>query len=112
MFDWDQVGTPDKLGQAAVNLADLEPFQATERTLQLSGKGALEKSTVRVRLVFRPEFVASRGRKGTSLTFGAAGRTFTQGVGGIGRVGVGAGKGVVHGAGFVGKGAPISICYA
>jgi len=107
IFDWDQVGTPDKLGQAQVNLADLEPFEATEQTIPITGKGALEGGTITVRFVFRPEFIAIRGRKGTSL-----GRTFTQGVGGVGRMGVGAvggvgklGVGAVGGVGKLGVGA-------
>ncbi|UZJ51522.1 hypothetical protein CBS101457_000842 [Exobasidium rhododendri] len=107
IFDWDQVGTPDKLGQAKVNLADLEPFEAREETIPITGKGALEGGTITVRFIFRPEFIALRGRKGTSL-----GRTFTQGVGGVGRFGVGAvgdvgkfGVGAVGGVGKLGVGA-------
>lgn len=103
IFDWDQVGTPDKLGQVVVDLGELEPFDATEKTLPITGKGALEGGTLTVRFVFRPEFIAIRGRKGTSL-----GRTFTQGVGGVGRLGVGAVGGVgklgVGAVGGVGKG--------
>jgi Ca2+-dependent lipid-binding protein len=107
VFDWDQVGTPDKLGQAIVDLNELEPFESTEKTYGLTGKGALEGGTITLRMVFRPEFIAIRGRKGTSL-----GRTFTQGVGGVGKAGVGAvggvgrlGVGGVVGAGKLGVGA-------
>lgn len=99
IFDWDTVGTPDKLGQCQVNLGDLEPFQSTEQVLPVTGKGAAENGTLTVRFVFRPEFVASRERKGTSIA-----RTFTQGVGGVGRLGVGGVKGVAGGGMMVGKG--------
>lgn len=105
IFDWDQVGTPDKLGQAQIDLADLEPFQATEKVIPITGKGAAENGTITARFVFRPEFIATRGRKGTSLNLG---RTFTQGVGGVGRLGAGAVGGVgklgVGAVGGVGKG--------
>lgn len=100
VFDWDQVGTPDKLGTAVVDLAELEPFEAVEKTLPLTGKGALENSSVTIKMVFRPEFISTRGRRGTSL-----GRTFTQGVGGVGRLGVGAVGVAGRGVGTVGKGA-------
>ncbi|EPQ28071.1 uncharacterized protein PFL1_04398 [Pseudozyma flocculosa PF-1] len=83
-LDWDQVGTPDKLGQAQVDLSVLEPFEPFEHTYPLVGKGSTEKSEVTLRFVFRPEFVTNRERKGTSLS-----RTFTSGVAGVGRVGVG-----------------------
>lgn len=103
VFDWDQVGTPDKLGQAIVDLAELEPFESTEKTYSLTGKGALEGGTLTLRFIFRPEFISTRGRKGTSL-----GRTFTHGVGGVGRMGVGAvgnvGKVGVGAVGGVGRG--------
>ncbi|CEH17519.1 Ca2-dependent lipid-binding protein CLB1/vesicle protein vp115/Granuphilin A, contains C2 domain [Ceraceosorus bombacis] len=74
IFDWDQVGIDDKLGEARLDLSDLEPFQATEKVLPVTGKGAGEGGFLTVRLVFRPEFIATRGRKGTSLNLG---RTFT-----------------------------------
>lgn len=64
VFDWDSVGVDDKLGQASLDLSDLEPFQSTEKTLPVTGKGASENGTLTVRLVFRPEFIATRGRKG------------------------------------------------
>jgi Ca2+-dependent lipid-binding protein len=64
VFDWDSVGVDDKLGQAVLDLADLEPFESTEKTLRVTGKGASENGTLSVKLVFRPEFIATRGRKG------------------------------------------------
>jgi Ca2+-dependent lipid-binding protein len=100
VYDWDQVGNPDKLGQAHVDLGELEPFEPLEKTYPLSGKGALEGGTITLKFVFRPEFINTRGRKGTSL-----GRTFTAGVGGVGRLGVGAAGLAGKGVGTVGKGA-------
>ncbi|PWN50042.1 tricalbin [Violaceomyces palustris] len=97
-FDWDQVGTPDKLGQCRVDLAELEPFEPFEKTYPLEGKGSTEKSEVTLRFVFRPEFVTNRERKGTSLS-----RTFTSGVAGVGRLGAGGVKGVAQGGVAVGK---------
>lgn len=87
------------MGQCQVNLADLEPFQSSEQVLPVVGKGAGEDGFLTVRFVFRPEFVASRERKGTSL-----GRTFTQVGGGVGRLGVKGVTGVAGGGMAVGKG--------
>lgn len=110
-YDWDQVGTPDKLGHAKVDLSVLEPFEPFEKTYPIIGKGSTETSEVTLRFVFKPDFVTNRERKGTSIS-----RTFTHGVAGVGRAGAGGvlavgsgvgkagfgvGKGVV---GFAGKG--------
>jgi Ca2+-dependent lipid-binding protein len=100
VFDWDQVGNPDKLGNAIVDLGELEPFEPFEKTYSLSGKGALDDSSLTLKFIFRPEFISNRTRKGTSL-----GRTFTAGVGGVGRLGVGAAGLAGKGVGTVGKGA-------
>ncbi|KAK7064548.1 C2 domain-containing protein [Favolaschia claudopus] len=90
IYDWDRVGTADSLGTAQIDLADLEPFEATERTLELqSSKGP--SGSVRVRLMFLPEIIA-KSRKNTS-TFSGAGRAMTQ----IGGMPIHAGKGVIHG---------------
>ncbi|KAE8225894.1 hypothetical protein CF319_g1436 [Tilletia indica] len=103
VYDFDQLGAADPLGSAVCNLADLEPFQSVDKTLQLTGDGAnTEPSSITVRLVFRPEFVTGgRERKGTSI-----GRTFTQvgGVaGGVGKLGVKGVTGVAGGGLAVGK---------
>ncbi|KAK0530378.1 Tricalbin-2 [Tilletia horrida] len=103
VYDFDQLGAADPLGNAALNLADIEPFQSVEKTLTLTGKGANpDPSTITVRLLFRPEFVTGgRERKGTSI-----GRTFTQvgGVaGGVGKLGVKGVAGVAGGGLAVGK---------
>ncbi|TFL06303.1 C2 domain-containing protein [Pterulicium gracile] len=92
VFDWDQVGRSDSLGKATINLADLEPFQASEQRLLLNSSKFGQKGAVRVRLLFQPEIIA-RSRQKTS-TFSAAGRAMTQ----FGGIPVGAGKGVFHGA--------------
>lgn len=118
IYDWDQVGTADHLGECEVDITDLEPFQAATKTMPIVGNGAGENGTISVRLVFRPEFIATlRGRKGTSL-----GKTFVGGVSGVGKIGVagvrgvgqvgaGVGRGAIgvaggvgHGVGTVGKG--------
>ncbi|CAO1636937.1 unnamed protein product [Parajaminaea phylloscopi] len=120
VYDWDQVGAADHLGECVLDLKELEPFESVTKTLPLSGKGAGDNSTVTVRLVFRPEFVGGlRGRKGTSLNLGktfvggvsGVGRIGVAGVKGVGQVGAGVGRGAVgvvggvgHGVGHVGKG--------
>ncbi|KAG5353458.1 hypothetical protein C0989_006615 [Termitomyces sp. Mn162] len=95
VFDWDQVGSSDTLGTAKIDLEDVEPFQAVERTLNLSSPKHGEKGHVRIRMNFRPSIIA-KTRKNTS-TFSTAGRAVTQ----IGvlpvTAGISAGKGVLHG---------------
>ncbi len=110
VMDWDQVGTADSLGEARLDLSVLEPFERTEVTLPITGKDAGDKDpTITVRMVFKPDFVTHRERKGTSI-----GRTMTSGLGGVvggvgkvghgvGKVGVGGVKGVGHAGKFVGK---------
>ncbi|KAJ7785918.1 C2 domain-containing protein [Mycena metata] len=90
LSDWNQLGTAETLGTAQIPLADFEPFEAVERTLDLaSSKGPA--GHVRVRLMFLPEIIA-KSRKNTS-TFSNAGRAMTQ----FGGLPVSAGKGVLHG---------------
>ncbi|GAC98407.1 hypothetical protein PHSY_006001 [Pseudozyma hubeiensis SY62] len=98
-YDWDQVGTPDKLGKAQVDLSVLEPFEPLQKTYALTGNGATENSEVTLRFVFKPDFVTNRERKGTSIS-----RTFTSGVAGVGRVGAGGVMTVGTGVGKVGMG--------
>ncbi|SPC66247.1 related to TCB3 - protein localized to membranes, bud-enriched [Ustilago sp. UG-2017b] len=98
-YDWEQVGTPDKLGQAQVDLSVLEPFEPFEKTYPLTGKGATEDSEVTLRFVFKPDFVTNRERKGTSIS-----RTFTHGVAGVGRAGAGGVLAVGTGVGKAGLG--------
>ncbi|KAJ7139747.1 C2 domain-containing protein [Mycena epipterygia] len=99
IFDWNQLGTAETLGEAQINLADFEPFESVERTLDLvSSKG--QHGHIRVRLMFQPEIIA-KSRKSTS-TFSTAGRAMTQ----FGGLPVTAGKGVLHGVTGVFKKGP------
>jgi len=91
IFDWNQIEQAKSLGTASIDVADLEPFQASERVLNLVTAKHGEKGQIRVRLMFQPEIIA-KSRKNTS-TFSAAGRAMTT----IGSLPVGAGKGVIHG---------------
>lgn len=97
VLDWDQLGQNETLGKAAINLADLEPFQATERTLSIVHPKH-NKGEIKIRMVFSPEIVA-RTRKNTS-TFSVAGRAMTQ----VGGLPLGATKGLVQGVGGVASG--------
>lgn len=98
-YDWDQVGTPDRLGNAQVDLSVLEPFEPLEKTYALTGKGSTDNSEVTLRFVFKPDFVTNRERKGTSIS-----RTFTSGVAGVGRAGAGGVLAVGTGVGKAGFG--------
>jgi Ca2+-dependent lipid-binding protein len=89
IFDWNQIEQAKSLGTSKIELADLEPFQAIERSLPLVSEKHGEKGEVRVRLMFQPEIIA-KSRKNTS-TFSAAGRAMTN----LGGLPVGAGKGVL-----------------
>ncbi|KAJ3718444.1 C2 domain-containing protein [Lentinula raphanica] len=91
LFDWNQIEQAKSLGFAQIDLAELEPFQAMEKTLSLSSNKHGDKGHLRVRLMFQPEVIV-KSRKNTS-TFSTAGRAMTQ----IGGLPVSAGKGVFHG---------------
>ncbi|GAA5905720.1 hypothetical protein JCM8208_000876 [Rhodotorula glutinis] len=121
VHDWDRVGASDKLGRAQIDLRDLEPFEAVERTVALSDfKNSTQSAgQIRVRLVFSPQFIY-RSRKATStFSAGKIGGTIGGGAmavgggivgagGAVGKAGVGAvgtvGKVGVHGVSTVGKG--------
>lgn len=96
VFDWNQIEQAKSLGIGNIDLADLEPITAIERTIKLSHQKHGESGEIRVRLLFTPEIIA-KTRKSTS-TFSTAGRAMTQ----ISSIPFGAGKGVVHGVGKVG----------
>lgn len=107
VWDYDFADKPDFLGGADINLESLDPFRPSETRYMLDGKSG----TVRVRLLFRPDYVV-RTRQGTS-TFGgtfstAPGRIMT-GVagapikGGVAVAGV-VGHGVGKGASFLRRG--------
>lgn len=91
MFDWNQLEQAKSLGAAQIDLAELEPFQATEKTLDLASPKHGAKGHLRIRLMFQPEVIV-KSRKNTS-TFSSAGRAMTQ----IGGLPMTAGKGVLHG---------------
>jgi Ca2+-dependent lipid-binding protein len=79
------------LGAAKIDITCIEPFESSERTLNLVSPKHGEKGQIVIKLVFTPEIIA-RARKNTS-TFNTAGRAVTQ----IGGLPVSAGKGVLHG---------------
>lgn len=96
IYDYDFADKPDFLGSASINLEALDPFKATESQYLLDGKSG----SVRVRLLFRPDYV-QRMRQGTSTLT----RTFTSTPGRIVTGVAGAPlKGVGKGASFLRKG--------
>ena len=88
LYDWDAVGTPDKLGQARINLASLEPIEATNIRVPLAIPGSPPKGEVMLRLLFRPQFIV-KTRAATS-TFSGANRVATGVGSGVTQVGKGA----------------------
>lgn len=102
IYDWDTVGSPDKLGQCKLDLAALEPYEASTVTLPLTkSDGTPEKGTLTVTMVFRPAFL-DRTRASTTTFSAMPGRALT-GVGGVGKAGV---KGVAGVGKFAGKVCP------
>jgi len=97
IFDWNQIEAAKSLGSAKIDIADMEAFEPTERTLNLLSPRHGEKGQVVIRMTFTPEIIA-RERKHTS-TFTSAGRAMTQ----FGGLPVAAGKGVLHGVAGVFK---------
>ncbi|KAF9026598.1 C2 domain-containing protein [Rhodocollybia butyracea] len=91
LSDWNQLEQAKSLGSAKIDLADVEPFQATEKTLNLTSGKHGHKGHIRMRFMFQPEVIV-KSRKNTS-TFSSAGRAMTQ----IGGLPMSAGKGVFHG---------------
>jgi Ca2+-dependent lipid-binding protein len=79
------------LGKAQIDVANIEPFDVSDQTLNLVSEKHGEKGQVQVRLLFRPEIIV-KARKATS-TFSNAGRAMTQ----LGGFPVTAGKGVIQG---------------
>lgn len=97
VFDWNQIEQAKSLGVGRIELADVEPFQSMERVIPITSTKHGEKGEILLRLLFTPEIIA-KARKNTS-TFSTAGRAMTQ----LGGLPLGAGKGVVHGVGSVGR---------
>ncbi|KAF9229629.1 tricalbin [Gyrodon lividus] len=97
VLDWNQLEQAKSLGVGRIRLDDLEPFQGTERVINLSLEKHGDKGQVHLRMLFTPEIIA-KTRKNTS-TFSAAGRAMTQ----FGTLPMGAGKGVIQGVGGIFK---------
>ena len=99
VYDWDLGDKDDFLGSTPLNLAVLEPFQPQEMTYKLDGKSGV----LRLKMLFKPSYVA-RSRQGTrTLTSGAfatAGTVVGAPVKGVGKLG----GGVAKGAGFLRRG--------
>jgi len=76
---------------AKINLEEIEPLVAIDRTLALSSEKRGAKGQIEISMVFQPGIIM-RARKSTS-TFSAAGRTMTA----IGSAPISAGKGVLQG---------------
>lgn len=100
--DWDRVGSATLMGNGAVDLANLEPIEATTVDVPVVHDGQ-QHGTIQLGLLFNPMYVARQRTK--TGTFGAAGRTVTN----IGGAALGApvavGKGVGRGVGTI-VGAP------
>lgn len=103
LFDWNQIEQAKSLGVGRIDVAGIEPFQATEQNVKLSTNKRGEKGSIRVRLVFQPGIIA-KSRKATS-TLTSAGRAVTT----IGGLPVSAGKGVFQGVAGVFKNREASI---
>jgi Ca2+-dependent lipid-binding protein len=102
VYDWDFGDKADFLGQAAINLDILEPFQQKEVTLGLDGKSG----AIRLRMLFKPDYVV-RARQGSSTfsgTFAVPGKVIGAPVKGVGKGAVLIGGGVARGATFLGRG--------
>lgn len=97
IFDWNQLEQAKSLGSAKIDLEDIEPLTAIDRTVALSSEKHGIKGQIKINMVFQPEIII-KSRKNTS-TFSAAGRTVTA----IGSAPITAGKGVLHGVATVFK---------
>ncbi|KAI7527347.1 tricalbin [Hortaea werneckii] len=102
VFDWDFGDRADPLGNAAINLDVLEPFQAQEVVLGLDGKSG----SIRLKMLFKPEYV-TRMRQGSSTfsgTFAVPGKVLGAPVKGVGKGATFLGGNVAKGASFLGRG--------
>ncbi|CCM00332.1 uncharacterized protein FIBRA_02362 [Fibroporia radiculosa] len=61
VFDWNQIEQAKSLGSGKIELADIEPFTATDCDILLSSAKHGQKGSLKVRLMFQPEII------GTSL---------------------------------------------
>jgi Ca2+-dependent lipid-binding protein len=96
--DWDRVGSATPMGDGAIDLASMEPFQPANVDVPVMHNGE-NHGTLQLQMVFRPMIIA-RKRTNTGA-FGGAGRAVTS----IGGAALGApvavGKGVVGGGAAV-----------
>ena len=99
VFDWNQIEQAKSLGTARIELADLEPFEAIERTVKLIHDKHGDSGDIRIRMMFTPEIIAKTRKNTSTFSVSGAGRAMTQ----IGGIPLGAGKGVVHGVGKIGS---------
>jgi len=94
-WDWDLSSNDDFLGAGAIDLADLEPFSRLEKRITLAGlKPAGQCGTVRIRLLFTPQYI-KRVRQGTSTfagTFAGPSRLVSGVTGAPSKFGQGVGK--------------------
>ncbi|KAJ3567153.1 hypothetical protein NP233_g6551 [Leucocoprinus birnbaumii] len=91
IFDWNQIEQAKSLGEARIDLANLEPFTATERVLSLAHAKHGSHGQIHIRLLFHPQILAKVRQK--TSTFSTAGRAVTQ----IGTLPMSAGKGAFKG---------------
>lgn len=98
--DWDQMGASDSLGVAQIDLSNLEPLEAQERTLDLVHPKYGQKGQIKISLVFTPQIVA-KSRKATT-TFAVGTRAMTQVATLPFGATLGVAKGVGHGVGAAG----------
>ncbi|EFP82963.2 uncharacterized protein PGTG_09931 [Puccinia graminis f. sp. tritici CRL 75-36-700-3] len=103
VYDWDRVGASDKLGQARIDLSNLEPMVQTTVIANLSLSDNKQKGQVQFRMTFRPHFI-SRSRQATSNFTGGFGRVATGLGGTVLSAGAGVGLGAAKGVGTVGGG--------
>ncbi|KAF5354770.1 hypothetical protein D9756_005742 [Leucocoprinus leucothites] len=95
VFDWNQFEQAKHLGEARIDLTDLEPMASTERTLPLVHPKHGAHGHVRVRLLFHPQILAKARQKTSTLS--NVERALTQTVTHIGGLPVSAATGVFQG---------------
>jgi Ca2+-dependent lipid-binding protein len=98
--DWDfGSGQDDPLGNATLELADIDPIDPSEHELHVTGPKGENGGTLYVKTSFRPRYIAKVNQQNTNI--GDVGlKTISTGIG----AGLGAGKTVIGGGiGVVGK---------
>ncbi|CAG8457825.1 5831_t:CDS:10 [Ambispora gerdemannii] len=99
VYDWNAVTSHEKLGCGTIDINVLEPFEGLDKIYPLDGE---DNGSIRVILLFRPEFIALK-RHSTS-TFRALTGLVTPSVTGVGDNLAKGGKGMVT---VVGSGADL-----